>query len=108
MVRARGDGYESRVGRGDIELTVAIVSPRHNGPVGLETQAMGVNVVPARGYGDEIGIGRGDVGLTVLVVSPPHDGAVGFEAQAVHPSSGDGHEPAGKINADDLVAPPDD
>ena len=48
-----GDGDETGVGRGDVGLTVVVVSPRHDGAVGLETQG----VECAGGYGDESRVG---------------------------------------------------
>ena len=39
---------------GDVGLTVVVVSPRHDGPVGLETQTVGTT----RGDGHETAVGR--------------------------------------------------
>ena len=55
VIPAPCDGDETRVGRGDVGLTVVVPSPGHDGPVGLETQTVGV----ARGDGDKAALGAG-------------------------------------------------
>ena len=93
MLIARGDGHEAAVRGRDIPLTTIVVSPRHDGAVGLEAQA----VLPAGGNGHEAGVGRGYGALTgvkVVTASPRQDGAVRLQTEAVIRACGDGHEAA--------------
>jgi hypothetical protein len=62
-------------------------------------------MVRACGDGDEIRIWTGHLSPPKGVAPPCHDGAVGLECHTVVVSRGDGGEPPGEIDADDLPPP---
>jgi hypothetical protein len=84
------DANERGIWPGDVDLIEAVISPRHDRPVGLKAQA----VRKAGRDGHEPAVRRGHVRLALIVQSPRHDRAVGLETQTVHAAGRDGHEPA--------------
>ena len=66
MKPPRGDGHEGRVGNGNVDLTVAVVSPRDDRTVGLDGKTVSLTC----GDGDESSIGPRNIGLTRVVMKP--------------------------------------
>jgi hypothetical protein len=102
----RRDRYEVGVRSGDVALTILVVPPGHDYPVGLEAQT----VIRAPRDRNEVRVRRGHIALVAIAIeSPGHDHPVGLETQAVTPARCDRHEILQRRGFyDDQRAPSDD